>query len=68
MYRARLTEAGAYRLGHPELAGELIDYDEIAPLGLCVNNIFHEGRRLGAVLSFVGDDPGVELLTRPEQD
>jgi hypothetical protein len=66
MYKAQLTEVGAYMLGHEELTGATIEYDGIAPLGLCINNIYYKGRRLGAVLSFEGDDPGVTLLTHPD--
>ena len=67
MYKARLTKEGAWRLGHPKLAGETIEYDAIVPPGVCVGNVFYKGQRLGSVLSFSGDEPGAELLTKPEE-
>ena len=63
MKRARLTEDGARRIGHPELAGEIIEYDRLHPGPVrCIDNFYYDGRRLDAVLSYAGDEPGVELL------
>ena len=50
MKNATLTEAGAKRIGHPELAGQVVQYDKIGRFG-CAENVYHDGKRICSVLS-----------------
>ena len=61
MSNATLTYAGACRIGHPKLAGKIVQYDKIHELGTCVKNVYYKNKRLGGCLSFSGDDPGLIL-------
>lgn len=50
MKKAFLTKAGAYRIGHEELAGQIVQYDKLGRFG-CVKNVYHDGKRICGILS-----------------
>ena len=59
MKNAILTEAGAKRIGHPELAGEVVQYDKIGRFE-CADNVYHDGKRICGILSMTDkDDTGL---------
>ncbi len=61
MNNAILTEAGAKRIGHPELCGCTVQYDKVRELGLCVESVYYNGERISGVLSITGEDAGLIL-------
>lgn len=66
MYKARLTESGAKRVGHPELANEIVEFDRYnmdkGHTKRTVENIYHNERRIARILSYAGKDPSLEIL------
>jgi hypothetical protein len=62
MHKARLTTAGAMRIGHPELTEQIIEYDEVHDTGECVCRVYWFGKQIAGVVSFIGDTPGLVLL------
>lgn len=60
--KARLTEAGAYRLGTPHLAGRVVEYDKLVPPCDCADWIYYQGERVGGILSTTGGDKALILL------
>lgn len=65
-YLARLTKQGAERRGINQLAGEIIEYETIRPLGKCILNPYLNNEQLpGIKYGFTGEDRSVELITWP---
>ena len=64
MKDAVLTTAGGYRIGHEELVGKIVQYDEIAQSGLYAKNVFYNGKRIADTLSIGGDEQGLILCER----
>jgi hypothetical protein len=64
MKDAVLTTAGAYRIGHEELVGQIVQYDEITQSGLCAKNVFYNEKRISGILSISGDEQGLILCER----
>ena len=62
---AILTEAGARRIGRPDLAGETVEYDYFYPEeagGQTVRNVWYKGSLIAINLSHGGDEPGLILV------
>lgn len=54
-----LTEAGARRLGRPDLANAQVTWVGIDPAYHCVFSVSHEGVRLCSSLSYEGKHRGI---------
>ena len=72
MHKAILTESGAKRIGHPELAGKEVEFDKYSKdhfgvpegrggAGRTVENVYHNGRRIARFLSYAGGKPGLDI-------
>jgi len=64
--KATLTKAGAERILCPELAGRVVEYDKIHELGLCVENVYYQDKRLCGPFAFKGHDAGLVLLDKED--
>lgn len=66
MNKAKLTKAGAVRYGVPHLTGETVEYDSVHASGIAVENVYHDGRKIGGMMGFTGDDRSLDLITEEE--
>ena len=66
MHKAKLTKAGAERIGKPELAGKIVTYHRFSqpspPCGKTVEQVFYKGERIAGNLSYAGNAPGLEII------
>jgi hypothetical protein len=73
MYKARLTKSGARRIGCPELAGAIVEFEQYSKdkygvhegpggVGRTVEGIYYQGRRIAGGLSYAGETPGLEII------
>ena len=66
MYKAKLTKAGARRIGMPELEGKTVAYDKFSqpspPCGKTVERVFYKGEKIASNLAYAGNAPGLEII------
>ena len=68
MINAILTRAGALRIGRPDLAGKIVQFDNVAELGLCAEKVYYQNEHIATYLSLSGDEQGLICADVCEQE